>query len=171
MLQARQPGGDGRWHSPDRDLAYAWPCLTQAALDQLAPANWKPWFEEYFKFAGVTEADIGAAAAAYAKFFGNVCAPGVDTPRQALERAGWFDLKPAAQVALFMKLGQVATMAFFTAIRDVTPLNEAPPVDLAALAAAAHRAHAATAPAPRPGWWRAYLRGLAWPFRRGGAAG
>lgn len=170
MIQSRKEGGDGRWHSPDRDLAYAWPCLVRAALDQLATENWKPWFAEYFKFAGLTNDDIGAAAEAYGKFFQFVCNREVDNPRQALERAGWFELKPAAQVALFMKLGQVTTMAFFSSIRDVTPEGEDPPLDQQALYDSALRARFELASGRR--WVRwvarqwAYLRERVWPFRR-----
>lgn len=175
MIHARrtaEAGGDGRWHSPDRDLAYAWPSLVRAAMDQLATENWRPWFAEYFKFAGVTEEDIGRAAEAYARYFRFVCAPGVDDPRRAFELAGWFDLPLPAQVALFMKLGQVCSLAFFACIRDVTPENAEPPVDARALYAAAMNARFVLAARPR--WVRwvarqwAYLRSHVWPFRRRG---
>lgn len=175
MLQTRKitDQGEERWYSPDRDLAYAFPSLARAALDQLAITNWKPWFADYFAFAGLTEADIGEAAVAFAKYFEYVCSPEISSPRQAFERAGWFELKSSAQVALFMKLGQVCTMAFYTAIRDITPFNTAPPIDQAALYASAMRANSQLV----RGWsctrWArrqwASLKGYAWPFRRGDA--
>lgn len=175
MIQTRKEGGDGRWFSPDRDLAYAWPMLARTALDQLATTNWKPWFEEYFKFASVTEADIGAGAEALAKFFQFVCHPDVDGPRKAFEMAGWFGLKPAVQVALWMKLGQVCTMAFFTAIRDVTMENEAPPLDMKGLLDSARRANFELTGSRRWVRWLsrqwAYARLYTWPFNRGRRTG
>lgn len=135
------------FYCPDRDLAHVWHHLTKVGLDQLARTNWKPWFAEYFHYAGVTEADVAAAGLAYARFFQHVCGPNpAADPREAFTRAGWFDLKPGAQVALFMKMGQVVTMAYFTAIRDVTPEGAAPPLDLAALLDAAAGAQAACLP-------------------------
>jgi hypothetical protein len=145
-LQFRPKGAapSDPFYAPDRDLAYIWPHLTKVALDQLARDNWKPWFADYFRYAGVTEADVADAGLAYARFFQHLCGPaGATDPREAFVRAGWFDLKPGAQVAMFMKMGQVVTMAYFTAVRDVTPDNGAPPADLDALVAAAAAARVA----------------------------
>lgn len=176
MIQHRpRDGSDSRWYNPNRDLAYNWQHLSQAALDQLATTNWKPWFKEYFEFARVTEADIGAGAEALAKFFQFVCHPDVDGPRKAFEMAGWFELKPAVQVALWMKLGQVATMAFFSAIRDVTPDSDAPPLDMAGLLDSARKANFELTGDRRWVRWLkrrwAYLRLYVWPFNRGPKAG
>jgi hypothetical protein len=172
MLQMRRTaenGGDGRWYSPNRDLANNWKFLAGAALDQLSIANWKPWFKEYFEHAKVTEEDIGAAALAYARFFQHTCDPAVATAREAMEKAGWFDLKPGAQVAMFMKMGQVTTMAMFTAIRDTHPDAQGPLADTKTLYDSALRAHfELTQSRTWVRWVRrklAFIRSYLWPFR------
>ncbi len=123
MIQQRIPkeaGGDGRWYSPDRDLAYAMPHLARAAMDQLSVERWDPEFRSYFVASGVTEEDIGQAAQALALFIGYCADPSFADPRAALVKAGWFDCKSPAQIAILLKLGQIHLCAFFNAIRDVT---------------------------------------------------
>ena len=173
MLQRRlgaENGSDRRWHSPDRDIAYCWPSLVRAVFDGFAITRWQDWFRDYFKAEGVTEEQLGQAAVAYGKYFKYVTNPEVKTPHEALEMAGFFDLPKPVQVAVCMKLGQVMTCAFFSAIRDVTIEGEEPQLDAQALYEAALRANFQFV-GSRP-WVRwvarqwAYLRSHVWPFNR-----
>ena len=138
MIQQRSPG-DKRWYCPDRDLAHAWPSLVRAAADGLAETRWQDWFADYFHSVGLTEEQIGEALSVYVKAIAKFADPNIANPRQALEESGWFQLSHAAQMALFLKLGQVATLAFFTAVRDVTVEGEGSPLDSKSLFEAARK--------------------------------
>ncbi len=146
MINFRAPGSD-KWYAPERDVVNLFPQLARTAFDQLAETDWKPWFADYFRYAGLTEEELGKAAVALARFFKEAVDPDVADPRTALERAGWFELNPAAHVAVFMKLGQALTMAFWTGVRDVT--TDAPPTSLDSLQRAAAAAASALLPHAR----------------------
>lgn len=163
MLQLRVPGQNGgkdRLYSPDRDLAYSFQSIAKAAMDMLEKAEHRPWMKDYLDFRKVTGDDLDAAAAAYARFYGFCHLPDVNNPREALERAGWFAVKPEAQAALCMAMGQAVTCAYFSAIRDVT-FDDKPPVDTDALHKSARQAAAQMS----QGVWRrlwAYVRNRLW---------
>lgn len=144
MLQQRPDGRNGstdkRWYSPHRDIAYCWQGLVEAAADGLAETNWQEWFKGYFQHVGVTEEELGRAIAVYVQFMVHSADPDITTPREALEKAGWFELSPGAQAGLCLKLGQVMTCTFFSAIRDVTFDDQPPQVAEKTLMEAARRA-------------------------------
>ena len=132
MIQQRAPG-EKRWYSPDRDMAYCWQSMVRAAANGLAAVSWEDWFRDYFAHSGLTEDQIGEAMVVYIKSIVKLTEPGISSHKQALEECGWFNLHPAAQIAVLMRLGQVATASFFTCIRDVTIEGEAPPLAQAKL--------------------------------------
>jgi hypothetical protein len=129
---------DRRRYNPSRDLAYAWPNLSQVMLDGLRDGRREPITESLVRAHGLTEGELGEAAYCYSKFF-EYCqkpaeptdnSPPVRRVEDALRLSGFFDLPLAAQAVVLVRLGQVATGAFFHAIRDVTvdgednPLND-----------------------------------------------
>lgn len=118
MMQVCQKQGNKQWYDPQRDLAYCWKTLVGGAADGLAETRWEDWFKDYFLHVGLTEEEIGRAFQVYVLAMANFTKEEFNTPREAMMAAGWFDLPPAAQAALFLKLGQVTTCAFFVGIRD-----------------------------------------------------
>jgi hypothetical protein len=129
LLQYSPRDGDSRKYSPNRDIAYVFPQLCTAAIAGLDSDDlWKGGLGQYLRFRGVTIDDITKAATAFAEGIVLFTKYGMDSPRAALEQAGFFDTHEVAQDAIMMRLGQVFTGAFFTGIRDVTPMGGQPPV-------------------------------------------
>lgn len=162
---------DVRRYNPSRDIAYVWQNICQVAFDGLAEDQWDSTFSGYLRHCGVTEAEIGEACAAYAKFF-NICRdPECKYPVDALKQAGFLDLHPAAQAALMIQLGRVLTGAFFVAIRDVTIEGEADPLNDRAIREAAENARrklsASLAWRRTVGWVARTARSFRSLFRKG----
>lgn len=162
---------DLRRYNPSRDIAYVWQNLCQVAFDGLAEDQWDPIFSDYLRHCGVTEAQIGEACAAYAKFF-NICRdPECKFPVDALKQSGFLDLHPAAQAALMIQLGRVLTGAFFVAIRDVTIEGDADPLNDKEIREAAENArrklNASLAWRRTVGWVTKTARSIRNLFRKG----
>lgn len=131
MIQVRpKDGNDRRWHSPDRDLAYCWPSLVKAAASTLAETRWEDWLGDFLSDNNITEKELGEACSVYVKAIASFSDPKISSTREAMTKAGWFDLPPAAQAAVCLKLGHVSTCAFFTSIRDVTFDGDKPPISV-----------------------------------------
>jgi hypothetical protein len=129
ILQYSPKDGDTRKYSPNRDIAYVFPQLCKAAIAGLDDEDlWKGGLGQYLRSRGVTVEDIAQAATKFAEGIVLFTKYGMKSPRAALEQAGFFDTHEVAQDAIMMRLGQVFTGAFFTAIRDVTPMGGQPPV-------------------------------------------
>jgi len=129
LLQYSERDGDSRKYSPNRDIAYVFPQLITEAIRGLDDESlWQGGLADYLRFRDITVEDIGAAAKAFAQGIVYFTKYGLNSPREALGKAGFFDTPEAAQDAIMMRIGQVMTGAFFTGIRDVTPLGGQPPV-------------------------------------------
>ncbi len=129
LLQFSQTsGGDSRKYSPNRDIAYVFPQLCKSAISALdSPELWKGGIKKYLESTGTTVEDVAAASRAFAQGIVLFTKYGLSSPGEALGQAGFFDTPEPAQDVIAMRLGHVFTGAFFTAIRDVTPMGGQPP--------------------------------------------
>ena len=124
----RPKGESGPAYHPDRDYAYITPTLMCAAIDrlELAPVDeLKAWKQAN----AIDTAAIANAAEALARAqqdFVNSADP-VSSFDQALERRDWFDVPYAVRQLLFASVGEVFCAAWFTAVRDVSRVNEDSP--------------------------------------------
>jgi hypothetical protein len=139
-LSIRRSGTNDVFYNPERDLAYIHTWIVRTALDNLEPSRWQEWFAGIFRSANLTEEQLGQAAQAYGKYLQSILDQDVKVPLQAFEKAGWNEVAPAARAALLMKIGQVVTVFFFTALRQVTPMGGQPPTDIEMAMKAVERA-------------------------------
>ncbi len=125
----RPKGEAGPAYHPERDYAYITPTLMKAAIERLeSPALSEEvlaWKQEN----QITEADIVAVVDALAfaqRDFINASDP-VSSMEQALTRRGFYDVRYPVRQFLFATIGEVFCAAWFTAVREVTHVNEASP--------------------------------------------
>jgi hypothetical protein len=124
----RPKGESGPAYHPDRDYAYITPTLMCAAIDRLETApseELKAWKLDH----DIQQDEINAAAEALARAqhdFVNAADP-VNSFEQALNRRDWFAIRYAVRQLLFASIGEVFCSAWFTAVRDVSRVNEDSP--------------------------------------------
>jgi hypothetical protein len=98
---------DGRlaW-SPQLDLRNCGVDAVKRTVQTLPAAAWEPWLADYILASGGTELEVARASAQFCAGF----AAFLKDPSTGLEpnirAAGFLDAHPAAQVALFTRLGQ-----------------------------------------------------------------
>jgi len=92
---------------------------------------WEPWYKDYLDHFGVSEDELGRGAEVLAEYL-NAASRQVEEnrPEDTLERVGFFDLPAPVQFVIQAKLGQMLLAAYFQGIREVTHLNEEPPLDI-----------------------------------------
>ena len=123
----RPKGEAGPTYHPDRDYAYLTPTLMCAAIDRLEIANDEElalWKKEH----QIDDNEIAEAAEALARAqrdFVNAADP-VKSFQQALARRDWQDIRYPVRQAIFAAVGEVFCAAWFTAVRDVSMVNEEP---------------------------------------------
>lgn len=122
----------GEWYSPHRDLANIWPTIVGQALEHLEPDRRAPWIEDLLKGANITDSEISAAASALGTYFSLINEETTVDARDALEKGGWFELRPEVHAALYVKIGQIFVVGIFEYIRDVSEMN-VPPLKLPGL--------------------------------------
>ena len=125
----RPRGESGALYHPDRDYAYITPTLMRAAIDRLTSDQLseeaKAWKQEH----NITNEELGAVADALARAqrdFVNGADP-VTSLDQARARRDWFDIRYPVRQFLFAVIGEVFCAAWFTAVREVTRVNEESP--------------------------------------------
>lgn len=125
----RPRGESGPVYHPDRDYAYITPSLMRAAIERLESDQLsqeaKAWKQEH----NITNEELAQLADALARAqrdFVNGADP-VATFEQALNRRDWFDLRYPVRQFLFAVIGEVFCAAWFTAVREVTRVNEESP--------------------------------------------
>lgn len=120
-LQVRPRGSDGPLYNPQRDLAYIYAPAMREALRALDKVNWTPELQVTIALLGITEEDISVAVGklteAHRYFVGDDT---VQAPVDALNKVGWYDVKPGARYLIYGRLGEVMLGGFFIALRDVT---------------------------------------------------
>ena len=120
-LQVRPRGSDGPLYNPQRDLAYVYAPAMREALRALDQVNWTSELRGVIDQLGITEEDISVAVGklteAHRYFVGDDT---VQEPVDALNKVGWYDVKPGARYLIYGRLGEVMLGGFFIALRDVT---------------------------------------------------
>jgi hypothetical protein len=135
----RRKGDNTPHYHPERDYAYITPTLMRAAIEQLDakdPPERARWRLDH----GVTQMEIVKLAETLAKAqsdFVNSADP-VKSFNAALERHGFFNFNYDVRQYLFSTLGEVFCAAWFTAVREVSVVNEESPaaIDMARFTAA-----------------------------------
>lgn len=135
----RRKGDNTPHYHPERDYAYITPTLMRIAIERLDahdPQERAQWRLDH----GVTQGEVVKLAEALAKAqndFVNAADP-VKSFEAALERHGFYEFNYEIRQYLFSTIGEVCCAAWFTAVREVTLVDEEPPtaVDMARFTAA-----------------------------------
>lgn len=126
-LQDTQTGRDYSF-SPGRDIAYFWPKIVEMAYKGLADMPWEPWYGKYLQDNGVSKDDVLKALVAFSRFCMNAVVTEIESPFEALEKAGFFDCPLPAQLVVMTKIGQLSAGAYWAGIRDCSRQGEIPEV-------------------------------------------
>ena len=125
----RPKGESGPLYHPDRDYAYITPTLMRLAIERLETGALSDEAKAWQAERNITSAEIMNLADSFARAqrdFVNAADP-VSNFDQALNRRDWFDTRYEARQFLFAVIGEVFCAAWFTAVRDVTHVNEVSP--------------------------------------------
>jgi hypothetical protein len=125
----RPKGEAGPAYHPDRDYAYITPTLMKAAVERLDDAVLSEEAREWKKANNVTDEDINSVIDALARAqrdFVNA-ADSVSSIEQALARRDFYDVRYPVRQFLFATIGEVFCAAWFTAVREVSRVNEETP--------------------------------------------
>ena len=122
ILQYKPKGeADAPSYAPQRDIANLYSPMLGEVFAGLDRENWTDEIHDLFAQQGVTSEDIGAGVtaltAAHQSFIRD---RSVANTTDALQAAGWFDVKPAVRIAIMYRFGLVLMGGFFIALRDVT---------------------------------------------------
>lgn len=113
------PGKATRLYNPSRDLAYLYVPLLRTVADSLEDNTWAPALE-VLKQHEVTMDELGEACKKYIEFF-QLAASGEGSPDcvDALEKCGWFELRPVVHLAFCAVVGRLITGMTYSGIRDL----------------------------------------------------
>jgi hypothetical protein len=133
-LQARVSERDPRFYNINRDVAHNFKLVARHVAARLEDGAW-PELNELLQARQVTQDDLGLACQAFCLFV----ATSIEDPQAdmeaALDRCGWSQVKPEAQVAVMAYLGTVLLGMHFAGVREVTFGGQGPALELADLAA------------------------------------
>jgi len=160
VLQIRPQGG-GAPYAPARDLAYCWADICKDVARRLE-ANWFKPLHAWLDKAGVTDEELGEACRAHCQYLVSAHIEPDENIEAVLRRAGWFAVRPEAQIAYMFYLGQCTSGMFFGAIRDVLQLGDETLTPVRQLATYSRRARLVMS-MPR---WKRWLYFLFRPCRR-----
>lgn len=125
----RRKGDNTPHYHPERDYAYITPTLMRAAIEKL-DAHDPPERARWRLDRGVSQLEIVKLAETLAKAqsdFVNSADP-VKSFDAALDRHGFFDFNYDVRQYMFSTIGEVFCAAWFTAVREVSVVNEESPV-------------------------------------------
>jgi hypothetical protein len=125
----RPKGESGPVYHPARDYAYVTPTLMAAAIASMESKNTSEEVQAWKLETGITDDEIGLAAEALARAqrdFVNASDP-VTSFEQALNRRDFTDIRYPVRQFLFAAIGQAFCAAWFTAVREVSRVNEESP--------------------------------------------
>jgi hypothetical protein len=125
----RPKGESGPAYHPDRDYAYVTPTLMAAAIASLESKDLPPDVQEWKTQNQITDEEIAVAASALARAqrdFVNAADP-VSSLEHALNRRDFTDTRYPVRQFLFSAIGQTFCAAWFTAVREVSRVNEDSP--------------------------------------------
>jgi hypothetical protein len=124
-IQARMSAEDRRLYNPSRDVAHNFKDVMDLVAARLEDKAW-PDLDALLEREKVTMDDLGAACGAYC----NYLASAVNEPnlpmQQSLEKHGFFNCKPAAQIAVLALIGSCYAGIQFAGVREATINGEGP---------------------------------------------
>lgn len=125
----RPKGEAGPAYHPDRDYAYITPTLMKAAVERLEDSALSDEAREWKKANNITAEDINAVVEALARAQRDfiTAADPVRNIEQALARRDFYDVRYPVRQFLFATIGEVFCAAWFTAVREVSRVNEESP--------------------------------------------
>lgn len=127
-LDYRPRGSSGPMYNPERDLAHITPTVMKAAISQLDRGNRLPHVQAIIDQHGITEEQLGEAAAKFAESQNlYVYTKGIAVPQDAFLVTGFDVLPTVLQDLIFAAIGRVLTGAWFFAVRRVTIVGEEMP--------------------------------------------
>jgi len=124
---------DPRLYNVNRDVAHNFEQVAKLVFNRLQNRLW-PELEEVISSAELTDEEMGQAVEAFALFLASAKDEMRTDMAEALEKAGWFRCKPAAQVAIMATLGTVTLGFHFAGIREATLAGSGPALTLTGLA-------------------------------------
>jgi hypothetical protein len=138
-LQARMTQGDPRLYDPSRDVAHNFIDVVKTTAHQLEHiATAWPEMAQVLSRESVNEHDLGEAC-------GALCTYLIETAdktkrnvsvEQAFTNAGFFNLKPAAQIAVMAMVGLIYSGMFYRGARQATMIDSGPLLEVPELVAA-----------------------------------
>lgn len=124
-LQARMSEGDRRLYNPSRDVAHNFKDVLQLVAARLEDSKW-PELAVLLERENVSMDDLGEACACYC----NYVAAGFNDPKKSMQdglvSSGFFECKPAAQVAVMAMIGVCYAGIQHVGIREATVGGEGP---------------------------------------------
>lgn len=119
-LQARMSKGDDRLYNPGRDVAHNFKEVMETVAARLESTD--QWFElaAILKQNKITDNDLGEACAAYCRYLVSAVESPQTPMAKAIEQAGFFNTKPAAQVAVMAMIGTVYAGIQHVGVREAT---------------------------------------------------
>ena len=127
-IQLRARGSTDPMYAPARDVAYLFTGVIKT-VNMLLEDKEDPVLTPLLKAHGITLDDLGEAAGAYCRFMNSAHQDPDATVEVALEKAGWFQVKPLARLAYMYYVGTCMTATFFRGVREVCDADQAKPMN------------------------------------------
>lgn len=124
-LQARMSEGDKRLYNPSRDVAHNFKEVLSLVAARLEDCAW-PELSEILKRENVDMDDLGEACAAYCRYVASATENPTEPMQVCMSNSGFFEAKPAAQVAVLAMIGTCYAGIQHSGIRDATLGGEGP---------------------------------------------
>lgn len=118
-------GLDGTRFSPSRDLRYAYQSAIKAVGIHFDSRMWEDLMA-YAMGEGLSYDDLVDTMDALLRFLNSSVDNAQESMHEVLQRSGWLDQPPAAQIALMAMLGRVVLGQYFDALRSTTETGERP---------------------------------------------
>ena len=131
MLQLR-PATVGRvaqaFYAPNRDLGQVGVAYLRTAAGLLEPETYESWFREFLQDNGVTDEQLGECASCLGMAASLITEH--EDVRDALQAAGFYCLPMHAQLATYIRLGQVLLGGVWTSVRELKMAGLEPACDV-----------------------------------------
>lgn len=105
--------------SAARDLRYCYPQVLRVVVQNFNERKW-PELMALTEEHGIDFGQLCDAMSSYETFLVDSCKYPEDDMHQCLVRAGWFEHRPAAQIAIMAMLGITMTGQLFYSVRETT---------------------------------------------------
>lgn len=128
-IQARLSANDPRLYNVNRDVAHNFKDVIKLVGDRLEDGTWGD-LNDLLGDHDVSLDELGEAHGAFCRFLvmsGTNPKAGME---DALREAGWFDLRPEAQIGVMATLGSVTLGIHFAGIREATLGGNGPAMEI-----------------------------------------